>query len=280
MELNLFITFFTLSIALGSPVPECGLPVTLSNVITSPSEISYPLWSKITFSCDGGYSHVGSQYSYCMEGGVWDPSPDNAICMANCAEPDVGQNVVHFPFGHDSESTQSVYNHEDVIQYACAEGISANLVGPNEATCENGLWVPAAMPSCNHCTPPLVSDPKVIKLSPNRQTYATNDEVILSCSDDVRYTAVGTNVTYCKENGEWIPDPTKMMCRENCHLPAHDALVESRPLRKTSVEGDAKISRFNAVISNSCPTGKVLVGPTTQRCVKGKWLPDRKVVCT
>ncbi|XP_003730753.2 sushi, von Willebrand factor type A, EGF and pentraxin domain-containing protein 1 [Strongylocentrotus purpuratus] len=278
MERKLLYFFVLISVAFGSPVPECGPPSELANVITTPSQSVYLLWSRVTFSCEEGYSHSGTEYSYCIESGVWDPRPDGLACLAQCKEPEAGRNIVHFPFGRDPEATKTVYNDEDVIQYACAEGKGATLVGPTQATCKNGFWEPAKMPTCNHCSAPPVSDPKTVQLSPNQQSYAAYAEVMLSCPDDVMYTARGTNITYCEENAGWIPDPTKMTCHENCVLPVRDPLVESRPLQETS-DAVKKIFRFNDVISNTCLGGKVLVGPIVQKCANGKWLPDREVMC-
>ncbi|XP_071505057.1 coagulation factor XIII B chain-like [Diadema antillarum] len=276
MKIGTICCLALIAVAFKRTSADCTLPSGLDNVLVTPAESSYTTWSRVTISCREGYTQSGSDYSYCMDSGEWSPRIEDNECLAQCKAPTVESGVLHFPVGTGPDGSKTVYDNEEVIQYACAD--EGTPLGPVEAACENGIWVPETLPTCHECAPPSLSDEKLVRVSPKLESYPANSEVTLSCVDGVMYTAKGATVIYCQQNGEWSPDPTKMTCHDNCKIPDRDSSVYSYPLSGGSETARA-IYGFNQVMKNTCVGDKILVGPSVQRCVNGVWLPDAEVTC-
>ncbi|XP_041480382.1 cell wall protein RBR3-like [Lytechinus variegatus] len=122
-----------------------------ASTIFIPDFIEYEEFTTVEMTCEPGTSGAGSPTSLCMKG-VWEPSP--LICYSNCERPGVYHDVTYDP---DQES----YEHDSVVTYECVDGTN-DLLGPNQACCENGVWNPlptSANPSCSgiRTVPPTTS---------------------------------------------------------------------------------------------------------------------------
>nr|XP_054768507.1 mucin-2-like [Lytechinus pictus] len=128
-----------------------------ASTIFIPDSTEYEDFTTIEMTCEPGSSGAGSPTSLCMNG-AWEPSP--LICYSNCERPGVYHDVTYDP-------DQDSYEHGSGVTYECVDGTN-DLLGPNQAFCENGVWNPpptSANPSCSgiRTVPPTTS----------RQTIAT-----------------------------------------------------------------------------------------------------------
>ncbi|XP_041480381.1 serine-rich adhesin for platelets-like [Lytechinus variegatus] len=156
---------------------ECEAP-TLSDetrVIVSPDQNTYSDWSYIQLTCDEMYSPSGSDYSYCDPQTGWDPDPSSFFCYDGCTAPSLPSNTIQFPIGESYSSTQESYDHNDIIVYECAEGLDGTLVGPDQATCINGVWEPSLEPYCTgYTTDAPINETSTSSPTPTRLTRLTD----------------------------------------------------------------------------------------------------------
>lgn len=70
------------------------------------------------------------------------------VSEADCIAPTLPPYTIHYPTGGVASDSLESYLHNDVISYACAEGVGGTVVGPIAATCRDGSWDPESTPEC------------------------------------------------------------------------------------------------------------------------------------
>ncbi|XP_036410979.1 CUB and sushi domain-containing protein 2 [Megalops cyprinoides] len=202
------------------------------------------------FSCNTGYTLVGSRVRECMSNGLW--SGTQVQCLAgHCGTPDpivngqiIGEN----------------YNYRGSVVYQCNPGF--RLIGVSVRICEQDhRWsgrTPVCVPiTCGHPGNPT-----------NGVTQGTqfnlNDIVRFVCNTG--YVLQGAVKSHCQANGQW--SNTLPTCKiVNCTDPGH---VENS-VRQVLPSGPHRFS-FQTTVSYSCNPGYYLLGTGTLACQgDGTW---------
>ncbi|XP_016400283.1 CUB and sushi domain-containing protein 1-like, partial [Sinocyclocheilus rhinocerous] len=202
------------------------------------------------FSCNTGYTLVGSRVRECMSNGLW--SGAEVQCLAgHCGTPEpivngqiIGEN----------------YNYRGSVVYQCNPGF--RLIGVSVRICEQDhRWsgkTPVCVPiTCGHPGTPA-----------NGVTQGTqfnlNDIVRFACNPG--YVLQGAIKSHCQPNGQWSNALPK--CKiVNCTDPGH---VENG-VRQVLPSGPHRYS-FQTTVSYSCNPGYYLLGTSTLSCQgDGTW---------
>ncbi|XP_052388948.1 CUB and sushi domain-containing protein 2-like [Carassius gibelio] len=202
------------------------------------------------FSCNTGYTLVGSRVRECMSNGLW--SGAEVQCLAgHCGTPEpivngqiIGEN----------------YNYRGSVVYQCNPGF--RLIGVSVRICEQDhRWsgkTPVCVPiTCGHPGTPA-----------NGVTQGTqfnlNDIVRFACVTG--YVLQGAIKSHCQPNGQWSNALPK--CKiVNCTDPGH---VENG-VRQVLPSGPHRYS-FQTAVSYSCNPGYYLLGTSTLSCQgDGTW---------
>uniref|UniRef100_A0A8C1UN29 CUB and Sushi multiple domains 2 n=1 Tax=Cyprinus carpio TaxID=7962 RepID=A0A8C1UN29_CYPCA len=202
------------------------------------------------FSCNTGYTLVGSRVRECMSNGLW--SGTEVQCLAgHCGTPEpivngqiIGEN----------------YNYRGSVVYQCNPGF--RLIGVSVRICEQDhRWsgkTPVCVPiTCGHPGTPA-----------NGVTQGTqfnlNDIVRFACNPG--YVLQGAIKSHCQPNGQWSNALPK--CKiVNCTDPGH---VENG-VRQVLPSGPHRYS-FQTAVSYSCNPGYYLLGTSTLSCQgEGTW---------
>uniref|UniRef100_A0A9J8ATL8 CUB and Sushi multiple domains 2 n=1 Tax=Cyprinus carpio carpio TaxID=630221 RepID=A0A9J8ATL8_CYPCA len=202
------------------------------------------------FSCNTGYTLVGSRVRECMSNGLW--SGAEVQCLAgHCGTPEpivngqiIGEN----------------YNYRGSVVYQCNPGF--RLIGVSVRICEQDhRWsgkTPVCVPiTCGHPGTPA-----------NGVTQGTqfnlNDIVRFACNPG--YVLQGAIKSHCQPNGQWSNALPK--CKiVNCTDPGH---VENG-IRQVLPSGPHRYS-FQTAVSYSCNPGYYLLGTSTLSCQgEGTW---------
>ncbi|KAG5842352.1 hypothetical protein ANANG_G00176720 [Anguilla anguilla] len=202
------------------------------------------------FSCNTGYTLVGSRVRECMSNGLW--SGTQVQCLAgHCGtpEPIVNGQVI----GEN-------YNYRGSVVYQCSPGF--RLIGVSVRICEQDhRWsgkTPVCVPiTCGHPGNPT-----------NGMTQGTqfnlNDIVRFICNTG--YVLQGAGKSQCQPNGQWSNSlPTCKIV--NCTDPGH---VENS-VRQVIPSGPHRFS-FQTTVSYSCNPGYYLLGTGALACQgDGTW---------
>ncbi|ROK35857.1 CUB and sushi domain-containing protein 1 [Anabarilius grahami] len=202
------------------------------------------------FSCNTGYTLVGSRVRECMSNGLW--SGAEVQCLAgHCGTPEpivngqiIGEN----------------YNYRGSVVYQCNPGF--RLIGVSVRICEQDHhWsgkTPVCVPiTCGHPGTPA-----------NGVTQGTqfnlNDIVRFACNPG--YVLQGAIKSHCQPNGQW--SNTLPRCKiVNCTDPGH---VENG-VRQVLPSGPHRYS-FQTAVSYNCNPGYYLLGTSTLSCQgDGTW---------
>ncbi|KAJ8268254.1 hypothetical protein COCON_G00134260 [Conger conger] len=202
------------------------------------------------FSCNTGYTLVGSRVRECMSNGLW--SGTRVQCLAgHCGTPEpivngqiIGEN----------------YNYRGSVVYQCSPGF--RLIGVSVRICEQDhRWsgkTPVCVPiTCGHPGNPT-----------NGMTQGTqfnlNDIVRFICNTG--YALQGALKSQCQPNGQWSNSlPTCKIV--NCTDPGH---VENS-VRQVIPSGPHRFS-FQTTVSYSCNAGYYLLGTAVLACQgDGTW---------
>ncbi|XP_071505061.1 uncharacterized protein [Diadema antillarum] len=250
----------------------CKLPDNLDPDITiSDVKSRYDVTDFILLYCPPPpYIQEGVVFSSCTSFG-WVPSIDNNACYAPCTAPSVPESLIHFE--SSSGETLETYEHEDVLEFACADP-SKDVDVIINPTCNDGDWEGLVYPSCEDpvCTIPDDLDPDIL-LSPEEGEFGEDDVLLLYCPPPP-FTSSGTPFSVCR-NGVWEPDLSENACYAPCEPPE----VEERV--KYSLQGGLLYKgqyEHESVLSFNCSQG-VLNGATNMACLDGSWSPATPPVC-
>ncbi|KAM3842919.1 CUB and sushi domain-containing protein 1-like, partial [Diretmus argenteus] len=196
------------------------------------------------FSCNTGYTLVGSRVRECMSNGLW--SGSQVQCLAgHCGTPEpivngqiIGEN----------------YNYRGSVVYQCNPGF--RLIGVSVRICEQDhRWsgrTPVCVPiTCGH---------------PGNPTFGVTQGTQFNLNDVVRfvcntgYVLQGTVKSTCQSNGQW--SNTLPKCKiVNCTEPGH---VENS-IRQVLPSGPHRYS-FQTTVSYRCNPGYYLLGTSSISC--------------
>uniref|UniRef100_A0AAY4DQP8 CUB and Sushi multiple domains 2 n=1 Tax=Denticeps clupeoides TaxID=299321 RepID=A0AAY4DQP8_9TELE len=223
------------------------------------------------FSCNMGYTLVGSRVRECMSHGLW--SGSEVQCLGEDPEFDINvflkSNVV-FLFsaitcGHPGNPGNGVthstqFNLNDMVRFTCNTGFV--LQGAVKSHCQpNGQWS-NTLPKCKivNCTDPghvENSVRQVLATGPHRYSYQTT--VSYSCNPS--YYLLGTSTISCQGDGTWdrsLPKCLLMLC-DRPSVPPY-----------AQISGDRRT--VGSVIRYSCIGQRSVVGNTTRMCqLDGHW---------
>ncbi|CAA45627.1 complement control protein homologue [Saimiriine gammaherpesvirus 2] len=113
--------------------------------------------SVITYTCNSGYSLIGSTTSACLlkRGGRVDWTPRPPICdIKKCKPPPQIANGTH-------TNVKDFYTYLDTVTYSCNDETKLTLTGPSSKLCsETGSWVPNGETKCEFifCKLPQVAN--------------------------------------------------------------------------------------------------------------------------
>ncbi|KAJ8334650.1 hypothetical protein SKAU_G00402890, partial [Synaphobranchus kaupii] len=202
------------------------------------------------FSCNTGYTLVGSRVRECMSNGLW--SGTQVQCLGgHCGTPEpivngqiIGEN----------------YNYRGSVVYQCSPGF--RLIGVSVRICEQDHRWSGKTPVCVSITCGHPGNPT------NGVTQGTqfnlNDIVRFVCNTG--YVVRGAGKSHCQANGQWSNSlPTCKIV--NCTDPGH---VENS-VRKVLPSGTHRFS-FQTTVSYSCNPGYYLLGTGALACQgDGTW---------
>ncbi|KAI5211293.1 Cub And Sushi Domain-Containing Protein 1 [Manis pentadactyla] len=202
------------------------------------------------FTCNTGYTLVGSQVRECLASGLW--SGAETRCLAgHCGSPDPVVN------GHISGDG---FSYRDTVVYQCNPGF--RLVGTSVRIClQDHKWsgqTPVCVPiTCGHPGNPAHG-------STNGSEFNLNDVVNFTCNTG--YLLQGPARAQCRSNGQWSsPLPT---CRVvNCADPGsvENALRHGPQDLPESPE-------YGTSVTYHCKKGFYLLGSSALTCMaNGLW---------
>ncbi|XP_051688009.2 CUB and sushi domain-containing protein 2 isoform X6 [Oryctolagus cuniculus] len=202
------------------------------------------------FSCNSGYTLVGSRVRECMANGLW--SGSEVRCLAgHCGTPDPIVN------GHINGEN---YNYRGSVVYQCNAGF--RLIGMSVRICQQDhRWsgkTPFCVPiTCGHPGNPING------LTQGNQ-FNLNDVVKFVCNPG--YVAEGAARSQCLASGQWSDAlPT---CRIiNCTDPGH----QENSIRQVHASGPHRFS-YGTTVSYQCSHGFYLLGTPVLSCQgDGTW---------
>uniref|UniRef100_A0A671RXC0 CUB and sushi domain-containing protein 1-like n=1 Tax=Sinocyclocheilus anshuiensis TaxID=1608454 RepID=A0A671RXC0_9TELE len=202
------------------------------------------------FSCNTGYTLVGSRVRECMSHGLW--SGAEVQCLAgHCGTP---EHIVN------GQVIGENYNYRGSVVYQCNPGF--RLIGVSVRICEQDhRWsgkTPVCVPiTCGHPGTPANGVTQGMQ-------FNLNDIVRFACNTG--YVLQGAIKSHCQPNSQWSNALPK--CKiVNCTDPGH---VENG-VRQVLPSGPHRYS-FQTAVSYSCNPGYYLLGTSTLSCQgDGTW---------
>ncbi|XP_071481087.1 C4b-binding protein alpha chain-like [Diadema antillarum] len=129
----------------------------------------YLLYDTAFFSCDIGYSLVGSTEVGCTGTGEWVPAIPK--CKENCIVPVVADGNTSSAYGTSKSQGQD-------IEVTCDEGYG--LTGPRDVICNNGIWEPFIGQCLSHCLHPTVPNSNFAEAD-SHVTVPHGEYVVVEC---------------------------------------------------------------------------------------------------
>ncbi|KAK0153134.1 CUB and sushi domain-containing protein 1 [Merluccius polli] len=244
------------------------------------------------FSCNTGYTLVGSRVRECMSNGLW--SGSQVQCLAgHCGNPEP---IVNGQINGEN------YNYRGSVVYQCNPGF--RLIGVSVRICEQDHRWSGNTPVCvRKSTPPLppsaLPGKKYIIISkdlgvsnnsciftpssmvtwiaitcghPGNPTFGMTQGTQFNLNDAVRfvcntgYVLHGTGKSTCQSNGQWSNALPK--CKiVNCTEPGH----VDNSVRQVLTSGPHRYS-FQTAVSYRCNPGHYLLGTSSISCQgDGTW---------
>uniref|UniRef100_A0A8C6L3G6 CUB and Sushi multiple domains 2 n=1 Tax=Nothobranchius furzeri TaxID=105023 RepID=A0A8C6L3G6_NOTFU len=202
------------------------------------------------FSCNTGYTLVGSRVRECMSNGLW--SGTQVQCLAgHCGTPEP---IVNGQIAGEN------YNYRGSVVYQCNPGF--RLIGVSVRICEQDhRWsgqTPVCVPiTCGHPGNPTFG------LTQGTQ-FNLNDVVRFVCNTG--YVLQGAVKSTCQANGQWNNALPK--CKiVNCTEPGH----AENSIRQVLSSGPHRYS-FQTTMSYRCNPGYYLLGTSSISCQgDGTW---------
>ncbi|XP_016814233.2 CUB and sushi domain-containing protein 2 isoform X3 [Pan troglodytes] len=202
------------------------------------------------FSCNSGYTLVGSRVRECMANGLW--SGSEVRCLAgHCGTPEPIVN------GHINGEN---YSYRGSVVYQCNAGF--RLIGMSVRICQQDHHWSGKTPFCVPITCGHPGNP-VDGLTQGNQ-FNLNDVVKFVCNPG--YMAEGAARSQCLASGQWSDMlPT---CRIiNCTDPGH----QENSVRQVHASGPHRFS-FGTTVSYRCNHGFYLLGTPVLSCQgDGTW---------
>uniref|UniRef100_A0A9J8BSB7 CUB and Sushi multiple domains 2 n=1 Tax=Cyprinus carpio carpio TaxID=630221 RepID=A0A9J8BSB7_CYPCA len=211
------------------------------------------------FSCNTGYTLVGSRVRECMSNGLWSGAEVQCLAFTMFFFSTAGHCGTPEPIVNGQIIGEN-YNYRGSVVYQCNPGF--RLIGVSVRICEQDhRWsgkTPVCVPiTCGHPGTPA-----------NGVTQGTqfnlNDIVRFACNPG--YVLQGAIKSHCQPNGQWSNALPK--CKiVNCTDPGH---VENG-IRQVLPSGPHRYS-FQTAVSYSCNPGYYLLGTSTLSCQgEGTW---------
>nr|XP_015204236.1 PREDICTED: CUB and sushi domain-containing protein 2 isoform X1 [Lepisosteus oculatus] len=202
------------------------------------------------FSCNTGFTLVGSRVRECMANGLWSGTP--VQCLAgHCGTPEPIVN---------GQITGENYNYRGSVVYQCNPGF--RLIGVSVRICEQDHhWsgkTPVCVPiTCGHPGNPMNG------VTQGAQ-FNLYDTVRFTCSTG--YKLQGAVMSQCQPNGQW--SNSLPACEiVNCTDPGH---IENG-VRQVQPSGPHRFS-FQTIVTYSCSPGYYLLGTSALACQgDGTW---------
>ncbi|XP_072863625.1 CUB and sushi domain-containing protein 2 isoform X5 [Chlorocebus sabaeus] len=202
------------------------------------------------FSCNSGYTLVGSRVRECMANGLW--SGSEVRCLAgHCGTPEPIVN------GHINGEN---YSYRGSVVYQCNAGF--RLIGMSVRICQQDHHWSGKTPFCVPITCGHPGNP-VNGLTQGNQ-FNLNDVVKFVCNPG--YMAEGAARSQCLASGQWSDMlPT---CRIiNCTDPGH----QENSVRQVHASGPHRFS-FSTTVSYQCNHGFYVLGTPVLSCQgDGTW---------
>ncbi|XP_045440840.1 CUB and sushi domain-containing protein 2 isoform X1 [Pipistrellus kuhlii] len=202
------------------------------------------------FSCNSGYTLVGSRVRECMANGLW--SGSEVRCLAgHCGTPEPIVN------GHINGEN---YNYRGSVVYQCNAGF--RLIGMSVRICQQDHHWSGKTPFCVPITCGHPGNP-INGLTQGNQ-FNLNDVVKFVCNPG--YVSEGAAGSQCLANGQWSDMlPT---CRIiNCTDPGH----QEHSVRQVHASGPHRFS-YGTTVSYQCNHGFYLLGSPALSCQgDGTW---------
>ncbi|XP_042741140.1 CUB and sushi domain-containing protein 2 [Lagopus leucura] len=239
--------------SIGEPMPTCKI-ISCGDLPTPPNGnkigtlTSYG--ATAIFSCNTGYTLVGSRVRECMANGLW--SGADVRCLAgHCGVPSP---IVNGQINGEN------YNYRGSVVYQCQPGF--RLIGMSVRICQQDhRWsgkTPVCVPiTCGHPGNPANG------LTQGAQ-FNLNDVAKFVCNTG--YRLEGAAQSQCLANGQW--SSTLPACRVvNCTDPGH---LENS-IRQVQPSGPHRFS-FGTTVSYQCSHGYYLLGTHVLTCQgDGTW---------
>ncbi|XP_029395556.1 CUB and sushi domain-containing protein 2 isoform X3 [Mus pahari] len=239
--------------SLGESVPTCQI-ISCGELPTPPSGHRIGTMSvygaTAIFSCNSGYTLVGSRVRECMANGLW--SGSEVRCLAgHCGTPEPIVN------GHINGEN---FNYRGSVVYQCRAGF--RLIGMSVRICQQDHHWSGKTPFCVPITCGHPGNP-VNGLTQGSQ-FNLNDVVKFVCNPG--YIAEGAARSQCLASGQW--SDTLPTCRIiNCTDPGH----QENSVRQVHANGPHRFS-FGTTVSYQCNHGFYLLGTPALSCQgDGTW---------
>ncbi|XP_023489601.1 CUB and sushi domain-containing protein 2 isoform X1 [Equus caballus] len=202
------------------------------------------------FSCNSGYTLVGSRVRECMANGLW--SGSEVRCLAgHCGTPEPIVN------GHINGEN---YNYRGSVVYQCNAGF--RLIGMSVRICQQDHHWSGKTPFCVPITCGHPGNP-INGLTQGNQ-FNLNDVVKFVCNPG--YVAEGAARSQCLASGQW--SDTLPTCRIiNCTDPGH----QENSIRQVHASGPHRFS-YGTTVSYQCNHGFYVLGTPVLSCQgDGTW---------
>ncbi|XP_077308733.1 E-selectin-like isoform X2 [Lithobates pipiens] len=245
----------------GAHVPhckeiQCKRPeVPLNGVIrcSNDSEILTDK-SMCNFSCNDGFSLVGSTSVICMTPGQWTEEPPKCNAI-QCKRPEEPENGVM-----DCSDNKEMLPYKSSCNFKCKEGF--NLVGSPSTKCMSPYQWTEEPPRCEaiQCQHPEIPRNGTMQCSSNEEILHYNSSCIFTCNEG--YTLVGSLKTKCIAPDHWTNEPPK------CEVVQCSSLLAPTNGQVECQNG----SKYNSKCTFSCAEGFKMVGSSDLQCqISGNW---------
>ncbi|XP_059343709.1 complement decay-accelerating factor [Ammospiza nelsoni] len=240
---------------LGIPVAhgDCGPPPAMTHSSPSSSSSSFPVGSRVTFSCSGGARRIPGMPDTveCLPGDIWSRLAEP--CGRSCAAP----TRLRFAALSKEDERRNFFPVGANISYVCRPGYeNSSEISPSSTCLENLTWSqPAELCRRRSCgTPGALPGGKMGPL----RDLQLGARVEVSCEDG--YKLVGNNFIWCQLKGndvEWSKLPTCELI--TCPPPP--------PISHGRHDGEGiEIFAYNSTVTYSCEPSFQLVGNGSIQC--------------
>ncbi|XP_078013136.1 LOW QUALITY PROTEIN: CUB and sushi domain-containing protein 2 [Phascolarctos cinereus] len=239
--------------SLGDSMPTCQI-ISCGDLPTPPNGHRIGTLSvygaTAIFSCNSGYTLVGSRVRECMANGLW--SSSEVRCLAgHCGTPEL---IVNGQINGEN------YSYRGSVVYQCNPGF--RLIGMSVRICQQDHHWSGKTPFCVPITCGHPGNP-ANGITQGSQ-FNLNDMVKFVCNEG--YVAEGPSGAQCLANGQW--SNALPVCRIiNCTDPGH----QENSIRHIQSSGPHRFS-FGTSVSYQCNHGYYLLGTHVLTCQgDGTW---------